>query len=157
MRILPIILAAAMISMSTQAVADTSEGRSLAKVAAITADALAADDDAILQRHLMTYEQWVAVTGKKEKTKSDFQKANEKAKMMVDDVWREVREAGLLVDHVDIQDVRIKQIPDTLSPRHLTAAIVVPVFEIKGAPTPMPMLALYFVQADGQWKYLWQK
>jgi hypothetical protein len=153
MKTLIIILTAVMTCLGGYSTAMAADGRSLAHVAATVADALAADDAAILQKYWITYEEAAAVSPRKVGTRSDFIQAKAEWKKQTDDTWREIREAKLLVDHVKIEEVRINKIKDVPPDRYRIVAVAVPVFRHRGELRPVPMMAMYFVQVDGQWKY----
>lgn len=149
-----IILTAVITCLGGYSTAMAADGRSLAHVAATVADALAADDAAMLQKYWITYEEAAAVSPRKVGTRSDFMQAKAEWEKQTDDTWREIREAKLLVDHVKIEEVRVKKVKDVTPDRYKIAAIAVPVFRYEGELRPVPMMAMYFVQVGEQWKYV---
>jgi len=72
MKDLTLIVAAVMTCLGGHSTAMAADARSLADVAATVADALAADDAAMLQKYWITYEEAVAVSPQKVGTKADF-------------------------------------------------------------------------------------
>lgn len=149
-------IAAAAICLCGHPAVTAADGRSLADVAATVADALAADDGGMLQKYWITFEEAAALSPQKVGTQSDFQRAKTEWTRQTDDTWREIRDAKLLVDHVKIEDVRIKKVKDVTPDRYRIAAVAVPVFLHKGELTPVPMMAMYFVQVGGEWKYVFR-
>lgn len=156
MKTLIVMIAAATICLSGLTTAMAADGRSLADVAATVADALAADDAAMLQGYWITYEEAAAVSPQKVGSQSDFLQAKTEWKRQTDDAWKEIREAKLLVDHVKIEEVRIKKIKDVTPDRYRIVAVAVPVFRYKGELRPVPMMAMHFVQVGERWKYAFQ-
>jgi hypothetical protein len=150
------VIAVAVIGLSGNTTTLAADGRSLADVAATVADALAAGDAAVLQRYWITYEEAAALAPQKVGGASDFLQAKKEWKQQTDDTWKEIREAKLLVDHIKIEEVRIKKVKDIAPDRYKIVAIAVPVFRLKGALRPVPMMAMYFVQARGEWKYVYR-
>jgi hypothetical protein len=158
MRTIALTIAAAIVTLMAHNSAMAENDRSLAQVAAIVADALAAKDDIVLEKYLMTYEEAATVSKKIEKDKSAYAKRIREDKQAVEEAWREVHQAGILVEHVRIEDVRIKKISkDAAQDRFTAIAIAVPVFLVKDEPKPVPMMALFFVQIGGRWKYTYCK
>lgn len=156
MKTLIIIIAAFMFCLGGSSTAMAADGRSLADVAATVTDALAADDAVMLLKYWITYEEAVAVSPQKVGTQSDFLQAKAEWKRQTDDTWKEIREAKLVVDHVKIEAVRIKKVKDVMPERYRIVADAVPVFRHEGELRPVPMMAMYFVQAGGQWKYAYR-
>jgi hypothetical protein len=156
MKALIVILATAVICLCGHDTAMAANGRSLADVAATVADALAADDAAILQGYWITYEEAASVSPQKVGAQSDFLHAKTEWKKQTDDAWKEIRDAKLLVDHVKIEEVRIKKIKNVTPDRYRIVAVAVPVFRYKGELRPVPMMAMYFVQVGEKWKYAFQ-
>jgi hypothetical protein len=148
-----ITIAAAMTILGGHSTAMAAGGRSLSHVAAAVADALAADDEPMLQRYWITYEEAAAVSPQKVGTPSDFLQAKAEWKKQTDDAWKEIREAKLLVDHVIIEEVRLKKVKGVTPDRYRVVAVAVPVFRNKGDLMPVPMMAMYFVQVGEDWKY----
>lgn len=153
MKTLIVIVAAVIVSLGGQLAARAADGRSLADVAATVADALGADDAVILQRHWITYKEAVALSPQKVGTKKQFLQAKADWKKQTDSVWQEIRQAKLLIDHIKIEEVRIRKIRDVTPDRYRVIAVAVPVFRHKGELTPVPMMAMYFAQVGEQWKY----
>jgi hypothetical protein len=148
-----IVLAAAMTYLGGHSTVIAADGRSLAHVAASVADALAANDSAMLQKYWITYEEAAAVSPQKVRTQSDFIQAKAEWKKLTDSSWREIREAKVLVHHVKIEEVRIRKVKGVMPDRYRVVAVAVPVFSHKGELMPVPMMAMYFVQVGEEWKY----
>ena len=64
-----------------------------------------------------------------------------------------MRESRLLVDHATIEEVRIKKIQGVAPDRYRVLAVAVPVLHLLGNLIPTPMMAMYFIQTGGDWKY----
>jgi hypothetical protein len=156
MKALIVMVATIAICLPGLSMATAADGRSLADVAATVADALATDDAAMLQGYWITYEEAAAVSPQKVGNQSDFLQAKTEWKRQTDDTWKEIRDAKLLVDHVKIEEVRIKKIKDVKPDRYRIVAVAVPVFRHKGELRPVPMMAMYFVQVGEKWKYAFQ-
>jgi hypothetical protein len=148
-----VIIATIIVSLGGQVAAWAADGRSLADVAATVADALAAGDAVILQRYWITYQEAEALSPQKVGTKTEFLQAKAGWKQQTDNVWQEIRQAKLLVDHVKIEEVRIRKIRDVTPDRYRVVAVAVPVFSHKDELKPVPMMAMHFVQVGEQWKY----
>lgn len=146
-------IAMIIVGATTQSTALAADGHSLSKVAAIIADAVATDDTEMLEKHAMNYEDMLAISATKTLTKSAYSETRKKNKKRVDETWREIREANILPERIQIEEVEIQQRKGFKPDQHMIVATVFPVFAKKGKDVPVPYMALHFVQIKGQWKY----
>jgi len=131
--------------------------RSLRDVAMLTADALAAEDTDILQENMATYEELATVSKKiKRRTSEEYKKERDET---INEMWRDVRQAKLMVDHVEIEDVIILSKSQDATPSHVNSAfgVVLPVFIHQDREIRSPMMRMFFIHIDGKWKYSYGK
>lgn len=150
MRINRIAIILAFIALCAPSVA-MAGNNSLEDVAAAMADALATNDAVILKRHMLTYEEGCGVSEKfKRITPEEYARERETT---IAETWREVREAKIVVDHVEIENVVIKSVDGAAPPKHFVIAAVMPVLMHQKKEIRSPMMRLFFIQIGEQWKY----
>jgi hypothetical protein len=127
----------------------------LTTVAAETADALATNDGELLKRHLLTYEEGASLSDKfTRQTKKEYTAERDTT---IAETWREVREAKIMVDHVEVEEVVIQSVSSAVPPKYYTIAVAMPVLIHEKREIRSPLLRLFFVQIDGKWKYAHQQ
>lgn len=150
MRINRIAFIVALVALCAPSVA-IAGNNSLEDVAAAVADALATNDAVILKRHTLTYEEGCGISDKlKRITPKEYEREREAT---IAEMWHEVREATIIVDHVEIENVVLKSVDGAAPPKHFVIAVVMPVLVHEKQEIRSPMMRLFFIQIGEQWKY----